>query len=317
MKVFASLRLGIAIVLVTSLSAALCGCSVPMRVPKGRAIKPEHIPAGVEIVKFAGANGVPLEGWWLPIEEPSAGLTPEQVARWRERAKTTVIFCHGADDNANTIMSATASEYGYRVFTFDYRGFGNSPRLLTTNRAMMGDAIGAWEHVRCDPRVQGERIVVMGHSMGAGYALAIAAHAKQVGDPVAAVVAMSGFSTWRYAASGFVPFWGYIVAWADGEDPVDWAQRLKGTRLLITHALGDDLVHYNNAARLKEAARRGGAKVTKLTMPDGGHAFAYLVDPNVIGYMVWWLDVYGAGIAREAFAFDESPGLWQAPVLKE
>lgn len=276
--------------------ALLAGCSVPTRVPRGGPIAADKVPQGVEVVHFLSADNAVLQGWWQPVKPPHQTMNAEQRERWLARSRVTVLFCHGADDNADTLMSDVAERSGYRVFTFDYRGFGNSAALPTTNKGMQQDAIAAWEYIRCHPRTKDQPIIVMGHSMGAGYALAVAAHANAVGDPVRAVVAQSGFSSWRYAASGFVPFFGYILAWSDGEDPVDWAAKLGQTPLLITHAKNDRLVLFENAGRLQRAASRAGTPVSMLTPAKGGHAVMYFFDDEVAANMTWWLDTHGARV---------------------
>lgn len=268
---------------------ALVGCNVPGHIG-GSAPSQRHDMTGVEVVRFPSGDGVQLEGWWWErraFDPESEWRSMETLAR---RAGTTVIFCHGATDTANSPVSAFLANSGYRLFTFDYRSHGRSQKAPLTNSALTMDAIAAWEHVRCRADVDAERIVVVGHSMGASYALAIGAHARSVGAPVAAVVSGSGFSSWKMAASGAMPVIGYLLGTADGEEAHEWAGRLGATPLLIAHAKKDEVVSVRNAHRLERAAKRGGVPVEMLIWPEGGHAGVYFFDDEFAEAILEFMD---------------------------
>ncbi len=253
---------------------------------------------GIEVVRFPSQDGLSLEGWWWSVEDfdpegadISTGVSAEVWAEiWAQRARTTVIFCHGATDTANSPVASFLIQSGYRVFTFDYRGHGNSTMASISNRGMTRDAIAAWEYVRCRADVDSDRIVVVGHSMGASYALAIGAHAWAAKSPIRAVVAGSGFSSWKYAAAGVYPVVGYVLGTADGEEAVDWAGRLGNTPLLLAHAKDDKIVLATNANRLRRAAERGGTPVSTLLLDTGGHLSPYLFDDHFQDGILHFLD---------------------------
>jgi dipeptidyl aminopeptidase/acylaminoacyl peptidase len=273
------------------------GCNVPGHIGGS---SPSHRTdmTGIEVVRFASGDGVQLEGWWWEREQFDPEHPSNSIETLARRAGTTVIFCHGATDNANSPISVFLEGSGYRLFTFDYRSHGRSQQAPLTNSGMTKDAIAAWEHVRCAPGVDHERIIVVGQSMGASYALAIAAHARSIGAPVAAVVSGSGFSSWKMAASGAMPVIGYLLGTADGEESHEWAGRLGETPLLIAHAMKDEVVSVRNAYRLEGAAKQGGTPVEMLIWPQGGHAGVYFFDDEFTNAILAFMDKH-AGIPHE------------------
>lgn len=275
----------------------LTGCNVPGHIG-GSAPSKKQDMTGIVVERFASSDGVQLEGWWWPLEAyeaDDASVSPDVFAARRE---VVVIFCHGATDNANSPIAVFLENSGYRLFTFDYRSHGRSQQAPLTNSGMTRDAIAAWEHVRCAAGVDPSRIIVVGHSMGASYALAIAAHANKVGAPVRAVVSGSGFSSWKMAASGAYPIIGFLFGTADGEEAHEWAGRLGHTPLLIAHTKEDDVVSVNNAYRLERAARQGGTPVEMLIWPEGGHAGAYFFNDEFTNAILAFMDRH-AGIVHE------------------
>jgi dipeptidyl aminopeptidase/acylaminoacyl peptidase len=285
------------VVSVLALVVCLAGCNVPGHIG-GSAPSRRTDMTGIEVVRFPSGDGVQLEGWWWQAEPYNAEYHDEPRELVERRAATTVIFCHGATDTANSPISAFLANSGYRLFTFDYRSHGRSQKAPLTNSGMTKDAIAAWEHVRCTPGVDPSRIIVVGHSMGASYALAIAAHANAVGAPVRAVVSSSGFSSWKMAASGAYPIIGFLFGTADGEEAHEWAGRLGATPLLIAHTKKDDVVSVNNAPRLERAARRSGTPVEMLIWPQGGHAGTYFFDDEFTNAILAFMDKH-AGIPHE------------------
>jgi hypothetical protein len=282
------------IVTLLACAASLAGCNVPGHIG-GSAPSARQDMTGIEVVRFPSGDGVQLEGWWWPREQFDPERPWVSIETLARRAGTTVLFCHGATDNANSPIAAFLIISGYRVFTFDYRSHGRSQKAPLTNSGMTRDAIAAWEHVRCRADVDPGRIIVFGHSMGASYALAIAAHAREVGAPVAAVVSASGFSSWKMAASGAMPVIGYLFGTADGEEAHEWAGRLGATPLLIAHSKGDDVVSVRNAYRLERAARRGGTPAEMLIWPRGGHAGAYFFDDEFSDAILQFMDEHADG----------------------
>lgn len=95
-------------------------------------------------------------------------------------APPAVVLAHGfASDQAGmSILARTLPQAGYAVLTFDFRGHGANRNPFTRARgsrdSLQADMRAAVDFLRTSPEVDGSRISVMGHSMGAGAALAYA-----------------------------------------------------------------------------------------------------------------------------------------------
>lgn len=258
-----------------AVAASLAGCLGASFLPTG--VGSDVVPDGVEVVRFQSDDGVSLEGRVYP-----AGLRrewgPRPAVLPPSAAGATVIFFHGVYDNADSNMAYFLRDAGFRVFQFDYRGFGRSGKAPLSNPALIADAQAALDYVRSRPDVDPERVVLYGHSLGGVYAIAAGAHAVEQGRPVRAVISSAAFSSWNEAANGFVPVIGLIFGGVDGPSPRTLVRRLGTTPLLITHAQDDDVIDVGQAHSLHHHAIDAGVSATLLITPIGGHVAAYLQD---------------------------------------
>jgi len=294
-----------------SIAALVCGivllsaCHAPSRVPVGKL--PDRIPEQVTVVRFPGGDkDIELEGWWWE-PKPDDKITGEALAEFYRRRDVTVIYCHGATECQDGLSTGLLLDAGYRVLTFDYRGFGNSTNIRMTNEGFSRDAAAALAYVRSRPDVDPQRVAVFGHSMGAAYALAMGAQANDAGQPMQAVVAASGFSSWRYAANAIIPVIGYVIAYADGCDPSDNIRRLGSTPVLITHFRTDGVMPVSNAKRLFAAAERAQMPVQLLIGEVGGHEIGYLMDEAFAAQVVGFIDQH-TGVRHSAAVVPDAVG---------
>lgn len=175
-------------------------------------------------------GGVPAVVW-----EPSPPLAFGETPSFDPPAPV-VVLCHGiASDKA--LMSALAraiAKAGYAVVAIDFRGHGanRNPFELSSDFAQLREDIdAALLYARTQPRFDGQRIALAGHSLGA---IAVLEHAQR--DPgVAAVVAISGPGRPRGA---YAPPNTFMI-WAAG-DPAplrksarEYAARLAGLEQLL------------------------------------------------------------------------------------
>jgi len=175
-------------------------------------------------------GGVPAVVW-----EPSLPLASGETPSFDPPAPV-VILCHGiASDNA--MMSALAraiAKSGYAVIALDFRGHGanRNPFELSGDLAQLREDIdAALLYARTQPRFDGQRIALAGHSLGA---MVVLEHAQR--DPgVAAVVAISGPGRPRGA---YAPP-NALLIWATGDLPGlrksarEYAARLAGLEQLV------------------------------------------------------------------------------------
>jgi uncharacterized protein len=157
--------------------------------PDGAA--PVAPPSEVEEVDFTTADGLELAAWYLP----AAG----------EPAAFVLVTPGNAGNRANRFPLARGlSARGHGVLLVDYRGYGGNPGN-PSEAGLLRDAVGAWAYLESRDEVDAERIVLLGESIGAGVAAALAAELTPLGAP-AAVVLRSPFPSLGEVARAHYPF---------------------------------------------------------------------------------------------------------------
>jgi len=119
-------------------------------------------------------GGVPAT-FYLPGTDP--GLAAFLDAPPRGERPPAVALMHGfaSDRLAMSVLARRLARAGYAVLAFDASGHGQNRnpfrRSFGRSDSFHAEVAAAVDFLRADPRVDGERIVVMGHSMGAGASL--------------------------------------------------------------------------------------------------------------------------------------------------
>jgi alpha-beta hydrolase superfamily lysophospholipase len=130
---------------------------------------------------------------------PPAALPPEDLAvsAWPAEGPTraVILALHGFGDAGDLTFEGAArawSARGIAVYAPDQRGFGANPsrRRWPGTAALVGDAVALSREVRA--RYPGVPLVVVGHSMGGGVALAAAAEGLDADALVLAGPAIAG-----------------------------------------------------------------------------------------------------------------------------
>ncbi len=153
-------------------------------------------------------GGVPVVVW-----EPSPPL-PFGTSPSFDPPAPVVVLCHGfAADNAMTsALARRIAKAGYAVIALDFRGHGGNRNPLGPTADGLGlkqDIDAALLYARTQPRFDGQRVALVGHSMGA---FAVLGHAQR--DPgIGAVVAISGG---RELTGPFAPPNTFFI-WASGD----------------------------------------------------------------------------------------------------
>lgn len=230
---------------------------------------------------------VPTESGSRPTQSELEAIgTALSMMRARQRAlpsdydRSVILFCHGVIDNNQSNMADALSEAGFRVFSFDYRGFGNSEKKKLTNEGLAADAYAALQYLRSRSDVDPDRIVIYGHSMGGVYAMAAGALANESGKPVAGVISAGAFANWREVSNDMLPLFGLLLGGVTGPEPLDWAKRLGKTPLLVVHAEDDVNVKPRYAKQIFDAAVSKGVPATLVMEAKGGHVMGYLEGPD-------------------------------------
>lgn len=139
---------------------------------------PDEAGLDYEDVTFAAADGVPLEGWFIPapgsrrvvIANHPLGFTraglPTHLEPWRSRWADT-----GNDVEVNFIPDyKILHDAGYHVLAYDMRNFGHSGAAnggVISARYNARDVLGSLAYARSRPDLHGTEIALFSRCMGA------------------------------------------------------------------------------------------------------------------------------------------------------
>jgi uncharacterized protein len=143
-----------------------------------------HVPApavtglsDVEAVQIPAADGVTLQGWFLP-------------SRAQPSSPTVIVFNGNAGNRAyRSPLAAALRRQGLSVLLFDYRGFGDSGGS-PTERGLYDDARAVRSYLAGRSDVRADRLVYFGESLGTAVAVRLA-----VEHPPAALILRSPFTS--------------------------------------------------------------------------------------------------------------------------
>jgi fermentation-respiration switch protein FrsA (DUF1100 family) len=212
---------------------------------------PDEWGLAFEEVDLKTADGVRLNGWYLPAEE----------------AQGTLLFLHG---NAGNISHRGESlqifhRLGLNVLIIDYRGYGKSTGA-PSEKGMYRDARAAWDYLVKERAQQAEKIVLFGRSLGGAVAAHLAAEVKPAG-----VIIESSFSSARDMAKELFPVLSYLTILRYDFDAASALQKLH-VPLLVMHSPEDEIIPYRLGEKLYRAANE-----PKFFQPmRGGHNTGFL-----------------------------------------
>ena len=194
---------------------------------------PDEIDLRFEDVYFTSSDGVKLNGWFIPAENP----------------RGTVLVCHGNAGNIGHRLDKIRifNELGLNVFIFDYRGYGRSAGSPSEKGTYL-DARAAYDHLMSRDDIDKEKIVVYGKSLGGAIAIDLATRV-----PVRAVISNSAFTSTVDMAKGMYPFLPVKYFVSMKYDTISKVGRLKAPKLII-HSGEDEIVPFRHGERLFEAA---------------------------------------------------------------
>lgn len=245
-----------------------------------------------ETLSFQAKDGTPLKGWYIPAKAPT---------------DKTIVLAHGHGGNMTDVLyrwGPFLHKAGYNVMAFDFRNHGGSGGTQTT----MGleerqDLDAALSQVQAKG---GQRIAVMGLSMGGATALTQAAD-----DPrIRAVIADCTFDTITNAVASRVarntfdlgPFKGLHFPFQDqvakgvveaserltghtpdspsgalrSANPIDAIKKLQDRPIFLIHGQEDDETLATNSVNLAKA----NPKADLWLVPGAKHGESYKTDKD-------------------------------------
>ncbi len=257
-----------------------------LRAPRlGHERSPADLGLAARPIRLCGANEKSLFAWFVPA--PGVARAP------------AVVVMHGWGANASLMLPVVAPLHaaGIAVLLIDARCHGDSDDEPFTSLPRFAEDIEAGlDWLRHQPGVDGSRLVLIGHSVGAGAALLCATRRSDV----RAVVSLSAFAhpgevMRRFLATARIPY--TVLGWYvlrhvqhvigarfDDFAPLTSVARARCPVLLV-HGIEDETVPFNDALRLQAAGLPG--KVQCLAMP-GGHDPTDALDahmPELLGFL--------------------------------
>jgi fermentation-respiration switch protein FrsA (DUF1100 family) len=221
---------------------------------------PESVGLSYENVFFNTADGVRLNGWFVPGPDPS----------------NVMIWFHGNGGNIGhrvKKLRLIRDELGLTVFVFDYRQYGRSGGSVT-EEGTYRDAQAALVYLKSRTDLLASRIIYFGESLGSAVAVDLAIKA-----PPRALILESPLTSIHDMARVDLPYLpvGFLI-----EDKYDSLSKIPKIHvpLLILHGDRDEVVPFDQGRRLFEAANP--PKVF-YTIPGAHHN-----DTSVVGGQPYW-----------------------------
>lgn len=215
-----------------------------------------------EDVYFTSRDGTRLHGWFIP----AAG-----------KARATIVHFHGNAENmsAHYAFIAWLPPRGYNVFTFDYRGYGQSGGSPDRD-GIHDDAQAALDYVAARADAGSRNVVILGQSLGGAVGIVAAAEHKQ---DLRAVIIESTFTSYRAIAHDKAeevpvvgPVVGSVLRPSVGYDPIDYIARISPVPLMLLHGTADPVIPIAHGERLYEKA---GPPKRLVVLQGGRHIEAF------------------------------------------
>lgn len=193
-----------------------------------------------------------------------------EIAAWHvpaEQSRGVLLFCHGNAGNISHRLDSIRifHDLGLDVFIFDYRGYGKS-RGSPDEEGTYRDAEAARDYLVTDLRVNPEKIVLFGRSLGGAVAAEIALRRR-----AGALIIESGFTSVPDLGKKFFPYLPVALLSRFNYSSIDKVGNVKIPKLFI-HSPGDEIVPYDQGVKLFEKAQ----EPKEFLSISGGHNEGFL-----------------------------------------
>ena len=220
---------------------------------------------------FTTSDGVSLSGWFIPRRGYESDAVTEHP---------TIVLLHGwPADKGNILPLFPSLAEEYNLFLFDFRGLGESERVLSTVGVReQKDARAALDLL--EEKYGIREVGLWGFSMGGAVALMVASDER-----VRAVASHSSYASLSDMANELYPFPGFryplgfltrlyvTILW--GVDTRDASpEQVVGSLdipLLLSHSVDDRAIPVSHGRRLARAVSENDS--VELWFPSGGHGY--------------------------------------------
>ena len=198
-------------------------------------------------------DNLDLRGW-LILAKGHVASTDDQFNAELAKGRPVVLYFGGnaANRNYRMLEVQVLTEAGADVLIFDYRGYGDSPGE-PSEEGLARDARAVWRFATESKKIESQRIVLYGESLGGGVAVRLASEMSLNKTPPAGVILRSTFSSLTDAAASHFPF--IPVRWVlIDRFPSDQRIRDVTCPLLQLHGRRDTIVPIRLGQKLFAAA---------------------------------------------------------------
>lgn len=217
------------------------------------------VPEGVQELNIPVKTGMGhdqfLHAWWWPATRTDA---------------PTVLYLHGTRWNltAQVRRISALHDMGFAVLAIDYRGFGQSPGELPSERSVYEDAAAAWERLLTF-QPDASRRYIYGHSLGGAIAVDLAERVNKEDNAKAAGLIVESTFTDIGSVAAAVINTSLPVRWILSEkfDSIDKIADIE-VPVLIVHGADDPYVPSRFSRELYAAAVE---PKRLLLVPGGNH----------------------------------------------
>ncbi len=231
----------------------LSACSSFLFVPvKQLPVTPDAAEIFYDDIYLETADALTLHGWKLYADTNRSG----------GKTLGSILFFHGNGDNVSTQLPNTfwLVKEGYDLYVFDYREYG-----LSQGKAELDTTIEDMELMiayTVEQLSEGEKLIIMGHSLGGAMAIYAVAHSDHR-DRIKALVTIEAFSDYHDVTQDVLAkswlFW--LLQWPlsftvdNSYRPLDSIGLISPIPLAIIHSESDEMIPMYHAERLFAAAR--------------------------------------------------------------
>ena len=193
---------------------------------------PELLGLPYEEIYFRTSDDKKLHGWFIP----------------NDKAKFTIIFCHGNAGNISHRLEKIAIFYdlGVNMFIFDYRGYGKSEGRASES-GLYKDTEAAYNYLTGERNISKDDVVIYGESLGGAASIELAERKE-----VKALITEEAFTSVKDMTKIYYPIIPHFMI-GTKFDSVSKIKDIACPKLII-HSLNDEIVPFYLGEKLFNAA---------------------------------------------------------------
>lgn len=196
-------------------------------------ITPKEWGLHFDAIELTLADKRKITGWYLP----------------HPQADKTVLFFHGNGGNISHRGNSLTIFHKLKlnILIIDFPGYGNSEGI-PSEKGLYQSANAAWQHLISDKKINPEKIIIFGRSLGGAVAVDLASRVKSGG-----LILESTFSSIRDIVDIIFPMFSNFIYMRYSFDSLDKIKNVK-MPILFIHSPDDRVIPYQLGKKLFDAA---------------------------------------------------------------